>query len=178
MTSGVWIGPSSSHKTYGNLKSWKLRLDRNWKSVLLLLESKEPVSLSLTGPWKPPSFCPRLGLSFRVSPALSIYTHMYIIYIVYIFQTSHHTASSTQNIPPLFSPGCLLPPDFLYIFKCNRRSSSETRSGAIAVENGAYAIRRAAIGGTSLTVDKLEKKKSRTSNSCVSRVRAACHALL
>lgn len=32
------------------------------------------------------------------------------------------------------------------------------RSDAIAVENGAYAIKRAAIGGTSLTADKLEKK--------------------
>lgn len=146
--------------------------------MFFFLESKKKsvsFSLSLTGPWRPPSFCPRLGLSFRVSPALSIYLYIYIyiyfpnitrlavlkIFLLFIFfglSAAPWFSSTSSNVidAPARKP-------WLWRNSCRKWGIR-------------HHTRAAAIGGTSLTADKLERKKkkeSRTFNSCVSRVRAA-----
>lgn len=145
--------------------------------MFFFLESKKTsvsFSLSLTGPWRPPSFCPRLVLSFRVSPALSIYLYINIyfpnitrlavlkIFLLFIFpglSAAPWFSSTSSNVidAPARKP-------WLWRNSCRKWGIR-------------HHTRAAAIGGTSLTADKLEKKKkekeSRTFNSCVSRVRAA-----
>jgi hypothetical protein len=93
------------------------------KSVLLLGEQKDVRFFLSLFDWavKASKLQSSDGLVFQ-SIARAIYLSIY----KYIF-SKHHTASSTQNIPPLYFPRLVCCPLILLdIFKCNRRSCSET----------------------------------------------------